>query len=162
MSVIAAKVIGPNIVISSDSIIVKDDLKRTNFIKLRNYGNLVVGGCGSAEELCLFFNYIDQHKPEHLSVSKLINVMKEFLIYKRDYVDEDLKNEYIFAGRDGLFITEGMFVQQIKDYTAIGEGEPYALAALHLGHTTEEAVECACDLCCHVAKPIVTHIVNVF
>ena len=38
--------------------------------------------------------------------------------------------------------------------TAIGAGEDYALASLHLGHTAKEAVETACELSVYCERPV--------
>lgn len=40
---------------------------------------------------------------------------------------------------------------------AVGAGEDFANAALHLGHTPKEAVKVACDLCCYVCEPIIEY-----
>jgi len=50
-----------------------------------------------------------------------------------------------------------MFINEIKDFAAIGAGEDFANAALYLGHSPEEAVKVACELCCFVSEPIVKY-----
>lgn len=156
MSVIAAKVYQDRIDIAADSILIKDDLKKTNFKKLYRTSTVVAGGCGTAEELCLFFTYLNDHSPEVASVPAIIQFMSNFAEWKARYIHDDvIHNCYLIVFKNKLFEVDGMFVQKITDYTAIGEGEAYALAALHLGHSVEEAVQVACDLCCYVSEPIV-------
>ena len=78
--------------------------------------------------------------------------MKEELIG-----DNKIENAYIIAIEGCLFETDGMFVKEVSDYTAIGEGECFALAAMWCGENTEQAVYCACDLCAAVAPPVTTY-----
>lgn len=157
MSVIAAKVENDKITITADSIILKDDLKRTNFRKLYQQNkDVIAGGCGTAEELCLFFTYLNDHAPEVASVPAMIQFMSNFAEWKNRYIHDDvIHNCYLIIFKNKLFEVDGMFVQEVTDYTAIGEGEAYALSALYLGHSVEEAVQVACDLCCYVSEPIV-------
>lgn len=155
MSVIAVKVESDKITIAADSIIIKDDLKRTNFQKLRDLGNMIVGGCGSVEELSLFFEFAKRSKEKLTSVYAVQEFMNKFATYKREYTDDNkINNEYIIIYDKHVYQVDGMFVQEVKDYTAIGEGEPYALTALYLGHSVVAAVRAACNLCCFVSEPI--------
>lgn len=162
MSVIAVKVESDKITIAADSIIIKDDLKRTNFQKLYDFGHMIVGGCGSAEELSLFFEFAKRSKEKLTSVYAVQEFMNKFSECKRSYTDDDkINNEYIIIYDKHVYQVDGMFVQEVKDYTAIGEGEPYALTALHLGHSVVAAVRATCDLCCFVSEPILTYEVTV-
>ena len=159
MSVIAAKVTNEYIDIASDSIICKDTLKRTNFHKLRHINtDLIVGGCGVAEELSLFFEYAKKYTPCGDTISDIQDYMLNFSHIKEQYMREPkLECAYLIVFKGHLFEVDGMLVQEIFDYTAIGEGEDYALAALHLNHSVQEAVKVACDLCCYVAEPIIEY-----
>ena len=158
MSVIAAKVYDDRIELASDSILIKDDLKKTNFKKIFNTYGICAGVCGNAEELSLFFTFIQEHKIDNSSVCGVLNYMKQFAKWKFEYTNDDvINNAYLIVHKGKLFEVDGMFVQEIKDYTAIGEGESYALAALHLGHPVEDAVQVACDLCCYAAEPVVKY-----
>ena len=162
MSVIAVKVGSDKISIASDSIIIKDDLKRTNFQKLRDFGHMIVGGCGLAEELSLFFEFANRSKAKLTSVYAVQKFMNKFATCKRAYTDDNkINNAYIIIYDKHVYEVDGMFVQEVKDYTAIGEGEPYALTALHLGHSVVDAVKATCDLCCFVSEPIITYEVTV-
>ena len=162
MSVIAVKVESDKITIAADSIIIKDDLKRTNFQKLRDSGHMIVGGCGSAEELSLFFEFAKRSKDKLTSVYDVQEFMNKFASYKKAYADDNkINNAYIIIYDKYVYEVDGMFVQEVTDYTAIGEGEPYALTALYLGRSVETAIKAACDLCCFVAEPIVSFEVNI-
>ena len=163
MSVIAVKINSDNIEIVADSILTKGELKRTtNFPKLRRYVNLIVGGCGNAEELSLFFEFCCKNSRPLRTISEVHKYLREFAEYKSEYLGADVvENEYILISGDTVFEVDEMFVQEISDYTAIGEGQPYALAALALGHTATEAVEVSCKLCCHTAEPLIRYIQNI-
>ena len=162
MSVIAVKVEADKITIAADSIIIKDDLKRTNFQKLRDFGQIIVGGCGSAEELSLFFEFAKRSKDKLTSVHAVQEFMNKFATCKRAYTDDNkINNAYIIIYDKHVYEVDGMFVQEVKDYTAIGEGEPYALAALYLGHDVVEAVQAACKFSCFVSEPIVSFEVDI-
>lgn len=159
MSVIAARVEEGCITIASDSILIKDDLKRTNFKKLVEFDNMVVGGCGSAEELSLFFQYAKTHAaPESATTEGILFYLKKFAEWKANINSVDtIDNCYLIVYGNKLFEVDGMFVQEITEYTAIGEGESYALAALYLGHDVIAAVECACEFCSATSEPIISY-----
>ena len=162
MSVIAVKVESDKITVAADSIIIKDDLKRTNFQKLRDFGHMIVGGCGSAEELSLFFEFAKRSKEKLTSVYDVQEFMSKFATCKKAYTDDNkINNAYIIIYDRHVYEVDGMFVQEVKDYTAIGEGEPYALAALYLGHDVVEAVQAACKFSCFVSEPIVSFEVDI-
>lgn len=163
MSVIAARVTDLQILIAADSILTKNDLKQSGFKKLIKTNNIVIGGCGCAAELCLMFEFVEQHSPKNSNMSSIIEFLKEFSDYKETVTgNKDLECEYILVVDSKLFVIDGFFVQHVKDYAAIGAGEAYALAALHLGYNPSEAVKCACDLCCETSEPIYTVSVNTF
>lgn len=162
MSVVAVKVESDKITIAADSIIIKDDLKRTNFQKLHDFGHMIVGGCGSAEELSLFFEFAKRSRKKLTDIHIVQQFMDDFALFKKSYTDDNkINNAYIIIYDKHVYEVDGMFVQEVEDYTAIGEGEPYALTALYLGHSVVSAVRAACDLCCFVSEPILTYEVTV-
>ena len=161
MSVVAVKITKEQISISADSIIMKGDLKRNNFKKLHSCRNITVGGCGNVQELSIFFEFINSHEPSSATSSDIQRFMKVFAEYKEQLTgDSKLENEYIIVFKQHVFEVDGFFVQEVTDYAAIGEGEVYALAALVLGHTAEEAVKVACDLSCYASEPIISYTVS--
>lgn len=160
MSVIAVRINDGKIEVASDSIIIKDDLKRTNFKKLIRTHNMIIGGCGTAEELSMFFDYAQEHEIEEATTQGVRDFMFDFSRTKGVYTGESkIENAYIIVVDKRVFEIDGMFVSKVQDYTAIGEGESYALAALALGHTVEEAVGVAAKLSCFVAEPVIKFVV---
>ena len=155
MSVIAGKVYDDKIIVAADSIIVRGwDLKRTGFSKLAYINEMIVGGSGTAAELSLFFQYMHTHRPASPTESDVLAFVVEFASWKKDYNEDAVSNMYLLAFKGHLFSIEGTFVNEVKDFEAVGAGEDFALAALYLGHTPEEAVKVSCDLSCYVAEPI--------
>ena len=158
MSVIAARIFNNRIEVSADSILIKSDLKRTNFKKLIETNGMIVGGCGAAEELSLFFQYAKEHNPNTADVEGIVSFMRRFADWKGNINNNDtVENCYIIVYKNKLFEVDEFFVQEITRYTAIGEGESYALAAMYLGHSTVEAVDCACEFCSAVSQPIISY-----
>lgn len=163
MSVIAAKVGADYIQVAADSILIKEEMKRTkNFSKLIQFNGIVAGGAGSAEELSLFFRFINNlNKPDSATVAGIQDFMRSFDRWKESYTNTTgIDNCYLIVYKGKLFEIDGIFVQEISDYTAIGEGEPYAITALHLGCMPTEAVKVTCDLCHSVCEPVVEFTVD--
>ena len=160
MSVIAGKVYNDKVVIAADSIVVKGWSKRTgNFAKLLEINDMIIGGTGSAEELSLFFRFAQTHKPESATEKDVLAFATEFANWKQTNYNNSsfLKNTYLIAYDGHLFEIANMFINEIKDFAAIGAGEDFANAALYLGHSPEEAVKVACELCCFVSEPIIKY-----
>lgn len=159
MSVVAARVYQDKIVVAADSILVKGWSKRTgNFAKLEFINEMIVGGCGTAQECGLMWRYMQTHRPESPTEKDVLAFLAEFSQWKKELTgNADLENQFIMAYKGHLFEIEPMFVFEIKDYTAIGAGEDFANAALYLGHSPEEAVKVACDLSCYVAEPVIRY-----
>lgn len=158
MSVVCVKVFDDKIVFASDSIMLRGYTKSTTeFAKLAEINDMIIGGVGSAEEINLLFLYSQTHKPfaeDEKSVSEFIF---DFYKWKRDLnLNFSSENEYIFAYKDKCYYISNMFVKEITTYQAIGAGMDYALAALYCGLTPEKAVITACNLCCYVAEPVIT------
>lgn len=158
MSVVAVKRYGDRIEFAADSIAVRGATKTTNnFSKLETINGLVVGGVGYTEEISMLFLFAKTHKPIGSSEKEVMEFMLEFAKWKREFgLDFSSKNNYLIGFENKVFYIENMLVKEIKEYYAIGAGEDYALAVLHLGHSPKESVRVACELCCYVAEPIVT------
>lgn len=158
MSVVCARVYPGEICIAADSMITKDDLKKTNFEKLRVIEELTVGGCGHAEELSLFFQFVADTEPYEPTIKGMLQYMKEFSTYKENFTgNKEIENCYLIVYDNKLFEIDGMFIQEVTDYTAIGEGEPYALTAMRLDYDPEYAVKITSELCTSVSEPVICY-----
>ena len=159
MSVVAARVYDDHIEIAADSIIVQGDMKRTgNFSKLACINDMIIGSCGEAREIALMWQFAKTHKPEAATERDVLAFIVEFLKWKKDFGGEpEMENEYVIAYQGRLFEIEDTFVNQVKDYVAIGAGMYFATAALYLCQNPTAAVKVACDLSCYVSEPIVSY-----
>lgn len=160
MSVVAVKVNKDSIEIASDSILVRGDTKRTdsNFHKLTKINDFVVGAVGDAQEASLFMQFCEEHKLTSASEKAVLAFMCEFKTWQTKYIDPaTIENDYILIVKKKVFAISGLFVEEVEDYDAIGAGQDFALAALYLGHSPQEAVQVACNLCCYVAEPIIRY-----
>lgn len=159
MSVVVCKVNKNNIEVAADSICVcgysKLPAHTTNHTKLMKYNDIIVGGCGYAEETSLFFHYLKTHLIEETATeADILNFIMEFKKWKSTYSSTPIENSYIIAYKGRAFMVEGMFITEITNFCAIGAGRDYANGAFYMGATAKEAVEAACSLCAMVAEPI--------
>lgn len=157
MSVVCAKIYSDKIIVAADSIVISGWTKSTNqdFVKLKRINDMIIGGSGVCSEQSLMWHYIKTHKPDSGDEKSVLDFMVEFSKWKGDYSsDKNVNNYYILAFENKLFSIEGIFVTEVKNFCAIGAGQDFALAALHLGHSPKEAVKVSCDLCCMVSEPI--------
>lgn len=159
MSVVAAKVYDKEIIMAADSILVKGWSKRnSNFAKIAEINDMIVGGTGSAQEISMMWHYMQTHKPASPTEKDVLTFIIEFSKWKSDMGGgSNLENAYLLAYKGHLFEIEDMFVHEIFDYIAIGAGEDFSTAALYLGHSPQEAVKVACDLSCYVCEPIIEY-----
>ena len=160
MSVVVCKVSKDKIEMVSDSIIVQGWTKLNNaqnkVVKMMKYNDMIIGGCGYADEISLFFHYMKTHTIEDMDEKSVLDLAIEFRRWKNDLTgNNSFVNLYIIAYKGKAFAIEGMLVFPIDDYYAIGAGQDYASGALYMGATPKEAVKAACELCAMVCEPII-------
>lgn len=156
MSVVAAKVYKDKIVMAADSILCYGDTKLTkNFSKLVKINDIVIGAVGSAQEASVMWHFVQTHEPRSTDLKDILDYVVEFAKWKDDIgLGNKVENEYLMMFRGHLYNIDGLFVNEIHDYSAIGAGMDYALAALYLDHSPRQAVKVACKLSCWVTEPI--------
>lgn len=145
---------------AADSIVVKGWSKMNDaqhkLVKMVKYNGMILGGCGLAEDLSLFFHYMKTHTIEQVDEKSFLDFFIEFRRWKFDLTGNNFVNStFLLAYKGKCFCIEDMLVYEINDYYAIGAGEDYAMGALHMGASPREAVKAACDLCVMVAEPII-------
>jgi len=160
MSVVVCKIYKDKIEMASDSIVVKGWTKVNNaqnkIVKMMKYNDMIIGGCGNADEISLFFHYMKTHTIENMDEKSVLDFVIEFKRWKSDLTgDNSFVNPYIIAYKGKVFGIEGMLVFPIDDYYTIGAGQDYASGALYMGATPKEAVKAACELCAMVCEPII-------
>lgn len=160
MSVVVCKILKDRIEMASDSIVVKGWSKLNNpenkLVKMMKYNDMIIGGCGRADEISLFLHFMKTHTIENMDEKSVLDFVIEFGDWKKKMVGGgESHNNYILAYKGKAFAIEGMLVFPIDDYYAIGAGADYASGALYMGASPREAVKAACDLCAMVCEPII-------
>lgn len=161
MSVVAVKVNNDSIVMSADSIrTLGGDKSSTGkgMGKIYEVNNMLIGGVGHSSEIIMMALFAENHRPLNATERDVVQFLNEFANFKNKNTDNrTLYNDYLIAFDGKCFnVSSDYCVVEIEDYYAIGYGMDYANAALYLGHSPQEAVKVACDLCCYVCEPIVT------
>lgn len=163
MSVIACKVHPDRIELAADSILVSGWSQRTDgkWTKLAKVRDVVVGSSGLASEAGLMQLFLQTTRPKFADVESVLAFMGEFASWKQKRVnDATLHNQFILAFDGKAFVTQEYFVDEIVNYYAIGAGEDFATAALHLGRSAAAAVETAVALSVFCEDPIVTQTIR--
>ena len=160
MTVIAARKTENLITFAADSILVAGYLKATHkevvYNKLFQQNEMVIGSNGTGYEGTMMELFSRNHRPVVGSRLAVIDFFVEFRewINKRDG-GHSPNNEYILAYDKKLFRTYGgLDIYEVPEFEAVGAGEDFAKAALHLGHTPREAVEVACKLSIYCSEHI--------
>lgn len=156
MSVVAVKVTKNKITIGADSILVYGNTQeKDKFAKLNEVNGMIIGDVGDAQEGALFLIFCKTRKPREASVEALVEFMSDFQDWLGKKIDNTtLENQYIIVLEKKAFMLEGFFIKEITDYTAIGAGMDYALAALYLGNSVKESIKAACHLSIYCEEPI--------
>ena len=162
MSVVAVKKTDKKIKIAADSIVVCGWTrveKTTKMAKLFEVNGMIIGSVGYASEGLLLENFASTRQPYAATEREVLNFFVDF----NKYLVNDLgmgkySNSFILCFKGKVFLIDSeLFITEVDKYAAIGAGQDYSLAALHLGHSAKEAVEVACDLCAMVARPIIEY-----
>ncbi len=156
MSVVAVKVEKDKITIGADSILVSGwTQEKDKLAKLNKVNDMIIGDVGDAQEGALFLMYCKTRKPREASVEALVEFMSEFQDWMAKKVDiTKLENQYVIVLDNKAFMMEGFFIKEVTDYTAIGAGMDYSLAALYLGNSVKESIKAACHLSIYCEEPI--------
>ena len=162
MSVVALKKNKSGIIdVVSDSICVRGYTKMQDtmkFAKLFRGNDAVFGGAGHATELTLLQAYSQTHLiGKNPTINSVLNYLVEFCDYKKKLVDKwVLESEVLIVPLFGNGIFQGntdMGIWEIEEYSALGAGMDYALAALYLGKSAEDSVKTACALSIYCSLP---------
>jgi ATP-dependent protease HslVU (ClpYQ) peptidase subunit len=163
MSVVAARKYSDRLVFASDSIRVSGHLRETSRVtdergKLFEVNDLVIGGVGLIMELSFMQIFARNHKPASATVESILDFMVEFYGWATSKDSSfGKRNEYLIGIEGEVFrVCDSYLVERINEFSAIGAGEYFALTAMYLDKTPEEAVSIANELCVYCAPPINT------
>lgn len=156
MSVVAVRVEKDKITIGADSILVNGyTQEKDKLAKLFQNDWAVVGDVGSAQEGALFQIYTKTRRPRESSIEGITEFLFEFYQWKKEKTESvELTNDYIIVFDGKAFLVEGFYVKEIKDYMAIGAGMDFALAALYLGSSVQDAIKTSCHLSILCEEPV--------
>jgi ATP-dependent protease HslVU (ClpYQ) peptidase subunit len=165
MTVICARVNGETIEFAADRQTSQGYRRvlvgQTTLGKLHQANGVTFGSAGFKAESQWFGLFCQTHKPEQADESAIASFMLEFVDWmKKKKSDFKSENSYLIAFRDRLFrVYDGLSVFEVPEYTAIGSGEDYAIAALYLGESPKNAAETAGQLClgCNIQIDTVFH-----
>ncbi|MEL6939694.1 MAG: hypothetical protein AAFO84_10935 [Cyanobacteria bacterium J06598_1] len=160
MTVIAARKTSDAIVFAADTLISDGFSKVTSseliFAKLFEQNEMVIGTTGDCYEGTMMELFSRNHKPVNSTRLGMIDFLVEFKEWiRKKEGGYSPKNGFLIAFDQKLFrIVQGLDVYEIHEFDAIGAGQDFAKAALHLGHTPNEAVKVACKLSLYCSEPI--------
>ncbi|NET55094.1 MAG: hypothetical protein F6K47_02495 [Symploca sp. SIO2E6] len=162
MSVVAARKYPDKLVFASDSIRVSGYLKETHRVtgdergKLFEVNNMIIGSVGYIMELSFMQIFARNHSPASPTVEAVLDFMVEFYSWAKGKDDSfGRKNEYLLGIEDEIFrVCDSYLVEKINEFGAIGAGEHFALTAMYLDKSPQEAIEIANKLCVYCSDPI--------
>lgn len=156
MSVVAVKVTNKKITIGADSIIAFGwTQEKDKLAKLEEVNGMIIGSVGVAQEGALFRVFCRTRKPRAADVESIVDFMSDFQDWLKNKIDDStIENGYILVFDKKVFNIEGFYVKEVTDYTAIGAGMDFALAALYLGNSVEESIKAACHLSVYCEEPV--------
>ena len=162
MSVVAARRYPEELVFASDSIRVSGAFRRENTRvagheqgKLFQVNDLVIGSVGLVMELSFMQIFARNHKPAAPTTESVLDFMLEFYRWSKAK-DESFNriNDYLIGTEGEIFrVCDGYLVEKINEFAAIGAGEDFALTAMYLDKTPEEAINISNELCVYCAGP---------
>jgi len=162
MSIIACRILNnQSYEMASDSITARGWTQskgdRSYHSKLVEVNEMVIGAAGLASESAMFQLFASTRRPADATVESLLRFMGEFCEWKKKSIDNaTLECQYLIGFMGKVFRIHSWFIEQIATFEAIGAGEDFALAAMHLGHSAESAVKVACELSVFCEPPIIT------
>ncbi|HBE18266.1 MAG TPA: hypothetical protein DEG17_26985 [Cyanobacteria bacterium UBA11149] len=162
MSVVAARKYTDKLVFASDSIRVSGYLKETSRVtggeqgKLFEVNNMIIGSVGYIMELSFMQIFARNHRPAAATVEAVLDFIVEFYAWAKSKDDGfGRKNDYLLGIEGEIFrVSDSYLVEKISEFSAIGAGEHFALTAMYLDKTPQEAVEIANELCVYCSGPI--------
>jgi ATP-dependent protease HslVU (ClpYQ) peptidase subunit len=156
MSVVAVKVTNKKITIGADSIIAFGwTQEKDKLAKLEEVNGMIIGSVGVAQEGALFRVFCRTRKPRAADVESIVDFMSDFQDWLKNKIDDStIENGYILVFDKKVFNIEGFYVKEVTDYTAIGAGADFSLAALYLGNSVKDSIKAACHLSVYCEEPI--------
>jgi ATP-dependent protease HslVU (ClpYQ) peptidase subunit len=158
MSIVAVKIDKEKITIGADSIQVHGTTQnKDSFAKLIQINGMIIGQSGYAKDFSLLSLFAKTHKPNDATNLDIIEFFSEYLDWAKKKIGNDYRIESSFLlvyEKRAFRISSDFFVKEVKEFDAIGAGRDFALAALHLGLSVQEAIKVACELSIFCEEPV--------
>jgi len=160
VTVIAAKIVGNEVHFAADRQTTAGYSKRTdkelNLCKLMSVNGMLIGGAGLKSHSLWFHSFARNHMPLESTEVDVSQFMLEFVEFmKKKDGNFKCENEFLIAFRGKLFrVYDSLSVFEIPEFSAIGSGSQFAIAAMHLGHEPKIAAQVAADLDLHCSGEI--------
>jgi len=162
MSVVAAKkneygeweIAADSIALCADTII--NQKGNRSYAKIKRVGSMIIGGTGNYSDIGLLFIFAKTHVPKDDTEDSVLDWFVEFLDWRSKKVEGYSMDETNFMMLIGgnCFMLEGTLCLKVAKYMAIGAGMDFALTALYLGKSPEEACKAACALSNLCEEPV--------
>jgi len=158
MTTIVCKVEKNNVILLADSLIteserfnkMKSSLKINKIYKLDEFR---IAFAGDMMYTHIIKEFLSQHIQELITGNDFeLKVVAEIKKTIQNYIGSslpsytELSGIFTYQNRAFEFDIESGALFEINDFQALGTGAIYALTALHLGHSPQEALEIACKL----------------
>lgn len=163
MSVIACEIGPKKIYLAADSQKTKGNGRRPelSFKKIVKIKDVVVSTVGTCQECQLLYEYIKGCTPPN-NQGNLLLYMSEFYKWrnsinpKLEPEDKDsLSDIQVLLIMNGtVFHIDGLYIDIVNCFFAMGSGEEYALGAMENGASVKEAVRIACKYNINCSLPI--------
>lgn len=167
MTVIAARVYEDRIELAADSRVTLGDYRvvgssEAEPMKVCSVNGMVIGGAGRKSTLQWLTYFARNHSPASESEVDVSAFILEFCEWmEKKSKSFGLENHFLVAFGSSLFkVYSSLAVMKVPEFAAIGSGGDYALAAMYLGHSPEDAARvaakldpwCGGDICTFVHK----------
>ncbi len=171
MSIVAVRKYKTKIMMACDSQttlygIMKDKTEKVKTrSKILDSNGMLIGIVGLVRDSSYMQIFMKSHRPAAATEDSVLDFMVEFTEWSRKKDNKfELESNYIIVYKNKVFfVEEGLLVDEVSEFNAIGSGCFYALTALHLGKGVKEAVEIAKELdiyCSGETKTYIKYISN--
>lgn len=152
MTVIAARIYGSQISFAADrqttAAFRKVTEQELRLGKLAAVNGMTIGGAGLKSHSMWLISYARNHAPLTATEVDVSQFMLEFTEWMRKKeAGFANQNQFLIAYKKKLFnVFDSLSVFEVPEYAAIGSGQDFAVAAMHMGSRPVDAVKVAAEL----------------
>jgi len=164
MTIVAARKYSDCILFSCDSQVTRGNRKTTppnlQAKKIFTSGEMTIGGAGLLSDLQWLHKYSESHGVgTNVNEYSISEYMTDFVRWMRKLDSNyQCKSDFLIAHGTNLFeCFEATSVFVVPEYSCIGSGRDFALAAMYLNNTPEQACTVATAFCLYCQGPVSTY-----